>query len=142
MVDQLKGIGGSGGSLSGTPGRARRQLPKEAPSTAIGECSDMAQLRVDSTQTVRALAGELESLQRSLASLPEGEARGVLRERLAKAEVTMANLLGVGAEAPVEGATRDLARVLTQLGKAGELPRERVLGLLREEESSEERRTP
>ncbi len=104
---------------------------------------DNARLSAGGQEAVRVLAGLLEALQRDLAALPErAEGRQNLVRRLAEARVTMANLLGVGAEAPAELATRDLGRVLRRLGKPGELPRERVLGLLREEESPEERKTP
>jgi hypothetical protein len=147
MLDRVKGVDSGGGfpsdrkglSSSRTPGGLQGAQDKGQDARD----PDRARLSAGGQEAVRSLAGLLEALQLDLAALPEtaGGRRDLVR-RLAEARVTMANLLGVGAEAPAEAAAKDLARVLTQLGKAGDLPRERVLGLLCEGESPEERKTP
>ena len=143
MLDGVKGVDQSGGFPSDRKGAPFARTPG-GPREEGREARDPDNTRLSTggQEAVRALAGVLEALQLELAALPgTAEGRKELVRRLAEARVTMVNLLGVGAGAPAEAATRDLARVLAPLGKAGELPRERVLGLLREGESPEERKT-
>ena len=144
MLDRVKGVDSGGGFPSERKGASSKHPPSGGRDKG-GEPRDpdRARLSAGGQEAVRALAGRLEALQTALAALPgTAPERKDLAHRLAEARVTMANLLGVGAGAPAEAAARDLAKAFGQLGKAGELPRERVLGLLREGESPEEPKTP
>lgn len=143
MLDRVKGVDSGGGLPSDRKGPSFPRAPGGLQDKGQdARDPDNARLSAGGQEAVRALAGLLEALQLDLAALPEtaGGRRDLVR-RMAEARVTMANLLGVGAGVPAEAATKDLARVLTQPGKTGELPRERVLGLLREGESPGERKT-
>ena len=105
MVQELKGISGGGSGLPQGGGGRRRPPPSPAPLQGGTVPTDAADLAAGTAGKARALSEALEGLQRELLTLAEGDPhREGVRQRLAKAEVSLANLLSLpppsGAPAP------------------------------------------